>query len=160
MTFHNIRVAWRNLMKYKAQNVIAVLCLAVGLVCFSMSFIITQRAWQSWKREGGDPRRAMVELYTQGDSLLSACPDDIQRIADSHLPSIDFIDLDWFAVGTVAPFTDLKGKQYEVETSWKWTNPERFNYLGLRSAITGKRIPILKPGDLIMTKNMLETTSK
>ena len=113
MTFHNIRVAWRNLMKYKAQNVIAVLCLAVGLVCFSMSFIITQRAWEYWKRDNGDPRRVRVELYTQSDSLISACPDEIQRIADSHLPSIEFIDIDYAAVGKPVDFTDSKGKKHE-----------------------------------------------
>ena len=158
MTFHNIRVAWRNLMKYKAQNIISVLCLAAGLVCFSMSFIITHRAWQSWKREGGDPRRAMVELYTQGDSLLSACPDDIQRIADSHLPSIEFIDIKYEAVGLAMDIIDLSSKKHEVTTWIEWISPEHLNYLELRSAITGKRIPVLKPGDVIMTKGMQERT--
>ena len=158
MTFHNIRVAWRNLMKYKAQNVIAVLCLAVGLVCFSMSFIITQRAWEYWKRDNGDPRRVRVELYTQSDSLISACPDEIQRIADSHLPSIEFIDIDYAALGTAIDFTDSKGKKHSVYTWIIWISPEHLNYLGLRSAITGKRIPVLKPGDVIMTKGMLERT--
>ena len=158
MTFHNIRVAWRNLMKYKAQNVIAVLCLAVGLVCFSMSFIITQRAWEYWKRDNGDPRRVRVELYTQSDSLISACPDEIQRIADSHLPSIEFIDIDYAAVGKPVDFTDSKGKKHSVYTWFRWISPEHLNYLGLRSAITGKRMPVLKPGDVIMTKGMLERT--
>ncbi|MBO4551425.1 MAG: FtsX-like permease family protein, partial [Bacteroidaceae bacterium] len=125
---------------------------------FSMSFIIIQRSWQSWKREGGDPRRANVELYTQGDSLISACPDDIQRIADSHLPSIDFIDIKYDAVGLSMEVIDLKGKTHVVTTWIEWISPEHLNYLELRSAITGKRIPVLKPGDVIMTKGMLERT--
>ncbi|MBR4517054.1 MAG: ABC transporter permease [Bacteroidaceae bacterium] len=158
MTFHNIRVAWRNLMKYKAQNVIAVLCLAVGLVCFSMSFIITQRAWEYWKRDNGDPRRVRVELYTQSDSLISACPDEIQRIADSHLPSIDFIDIKYEAVGLAMDIIDLSSKKHEVTTWIEWISPEHLNYLELRSALTGKRIPVLKPGDVIMTKGMQERT--
>ena len=153
-----VRASWRNLMKYKMQNIISVLCLAVGMVLFSATFIFLLRAWQLWQRVGGDPRRAQVELWTSEGKRHSVNHDDERRIYEANLSSIDFIDLDWYAVGTVAPFTDQKGKQYEVETSWKWTNPERFNYLGLRSAITGKRIPILKPGDLIMTKNMLERT--
>ena len=46
LKMHNIRIAWRNLMKYKVQNIISVLCLAVGMVIFSSTFIFTQRAWQ------------------------------------------------------------------------------------------------------------------
>lgn len=158
LSFHNMRVAWRNLMKYKTQNIISVLCLAVGMVLFSATFIFSLRAWQLWQMHGGDPRRARVSLYTKEGKHHSVNHDDVRRIYEANLSSIDFIDLNWFAVGTDAPYTDLKGKQYEVETSWRWTTPEHFNHLGLRSAITGKRIPLLKPGDLIMTKNMLERT--
>ncbi|MBR6032537.1 MAG: ABC transporter permease [Bacteroidaceae bacterium] len=155
---HNIRVAWRNLMKYKTQNIIAVLCLAVGLVLFSVTFIITQRIWQNWLREGGDPRRAKVELYAKQDSVAYIEPDIIQRINNSHLPSIDFIDINHSAAGINSPLIDLKGKRHNVYLEWQWISPEHLNYLKLRSAITGKRIPVLKPGDVIMTKGMLERT--
>lgn len=158
LTFQNIKVAWRNLMKYKTQNIIAVLCLAVGMVCFSVTFIITQRMWQYWMREGGDPRRAKVELFTQGDSLIFVEPEVIQRVGNSHLPSIDFIDIHQWDFGAHIKFIDLEGKEHTVYTWWEWISPERLNYLGLRSAITGKRIPVLKPGDKIMTKGMLERT--
>ena len=36
MTLHYIKVAFRNLWKYKAQNIISVIGLAVGLLCFSV----------------------------------------------------------------------------------------------------------------------------
>jgi ABC-type lipoprotein release transport system permease subunit len=155
LTFHNIRIAWRNLMKYKAQNTIAVLCLAVGLVFFSLTVIWTQRMWQSWKREVGDPRRAKMSLYTQQDSLAYIEPDIVQRIADAHLPSIEFIDINNWAIGTTSTFIDHEGKRHHIRTYWQWISPEHLHYLGLRSAITGKRIPVLKPGDMIMTRGML-----
>ncbi len=85
---HNIRIAWRNLLKYKVQNIIAVLCLAVGMVFFSLTFILTQRTWQYFKRVGGDSHRAKVELFTKQDSLVFVEPSVIQRVANSHLPSI------------------------------------------------------------------------
>ena len=158
LSFHNMRVAWRNLMKYKTQNVIAVLCLAVGLVCFSTTFIITQRVRQSWMREGGDPRRARIELRTQSDSIVFFSADDMKRIADSHLPSIEIIDINYWDLGAATDFTDLEGKKSRVFAKIQVISPEHLNYLKLRSAITGKRIPVLKPGDVIMTKNMLERT--
>ena len=39
MITHNLKVAFRNLLKYKTQSIISVLGLAVGFVCFSLSAI-------------------------------------------------------------------------------------------------------------------------
>ncbi len=158
LNLRTVRASWRNLMKYKTQNIIAILCLAVGLVLFSMTFIITQRTWQEWMREGGDTRRAKVELYAKPDSIAYIEPEVIQRISKRHLPSIDFIDINHFAFGTSSGVIDLEGKMHQVYMQWQWICPEHLNYLKLRSAITGKRFPVLKPGDVIMTKGMLGRT--
>ena len=37
MLLHNLKIAWRNLMKYRLQTCISILSLAVGMVCFSLS---------------------------------------------------------------------------------------------------------------------------
>ena len=153
----NIRLAWRNLMKYKVQNIISVLCLAVGMVVFSMTFIYTYRMWKTGMQEIGDSRRAIVSFSKQNSNLYIT-PDILQRIEGRHLPSIGFIDINLEACSTVTTFVDPKGKQYRVSTEWNWISPEHLHYLGLRSAITGKRIPVLKPGDMVMTKGMLART--
>lgn len=152
----NIRLAWRNLMKYKVQNIISVLCLSVGMVVFSMTFISTYRSWQAMQH-AGDSRRAIV-YFSKQNSNLYITPDILQRIEGRHLPSIGFIDINLEACSTVTTFVDPKGKQYRVSTEWSWISPEHLHYLGLRSAITGKRIPVLKPGDMVMTKGMLART--
>lgn len=159
LTFHNIRIAWRNLMKYKVQNTIAVLCLAVGMVFSSLTFILTQRTWQYDKQSGGDdPRRVRIELYSQTASLRYFHGDVLRRIYDSNLPSIAFIDVHHPAISQSDCIIDHEGNRHTVFAHWEWISPEHLNYLGLRSAITGKRIPVLKPGDLIMTKGMVERT--
>ena len=157
LKMHNIRIAWRNLMKYKVQNIISVLCLAVGMVIFSMTFISTYRMWKTGMQEIGDSRRAIVSFSKQNSNLYIT-PDILQRIEGRHLPSIGFIDINLEACSTVTTFVDPKGKQYRVSTEWSWISPEHLHYLGLRSAITGKRIPVLKPGDMVMTKGMLART--
>lgn len=153
----NIRLAWRNLMKYKVQNIISVFCLAVGMVVFSMTFIYTYRMWKTGMQEIGDSRRAIVSFSKQNSNLYIT-PDILQRIEGRHLPSIGFIDINLEACSTVTTFVDPKGKQYRVSTEWSWISPEHLHYLGVRSAITGKRIPVLKPGDMVMTKGMLART--
>lgn len=42
MFHHYLKIAFRNIRKYKAQTVISVVGLALGLVCFSMSFLWMQ----------------------------------------------------------------------------------------------------------------------
>ena len=37
LTKSNLKIAWRNLMKYRLQTLISILSLAVGMVCFSLS---------------------------------------------------------------------------------------------------------------------------
>ena len=154
----NIRLAWRNLLKYKVQNIIAVLCLGVGMVFFSIAFIYTQRMLESQRRYGADPRRVEVIFNTKNDSIAFLSISDMKRIGDSHLPSIDFIDINEGKFKFDGKLTDREGIKHLVKINGKLICPEHLNYLGLRSAITGKPIPVLKPGDIIMTKGMLERT--
>ena len=158
LTFHNIRIAWRNLMKYKTQNIIAVLCLGVGMVFFSIAFIYTQRMLESQRRYGADPRRVEIIFNTKNDSIAFLSISDMKRIGDSHLPSIDFIDINEDRFKFDGTLTDRAGIKHLVKINGKLISPEHLSYLGLRSAITGKPIPVLKPGDIIMTKGMLERT--
>ena len=37
MIQHYFKIAWRNLLKYKTQNIISILSLAVGVVCFAIT---------------------------------------------------------------------------------------------------------------------------
>ena len=158
LKMHNIRIAWRNLMKYKVQNIIAVLCLAVGMVFFSIAFIYTQRMLESQRRYGADPRRVEVIFNTKNDSIAFLSISDMKRIGDSHLSSIDFIDINEGKFKFDGKLTDREGIKHLVKINGKLISPEHLSYLGLRSAITGKPIPVLKPGDIIMTKGMLERT--
>ena len=36
MTIHYLKAAFRNLLKYKTQNIISIIGLSVGILCFSI----------------------------------------------------------------------------------------------------------------------------
>ena len=40
MITHNLKIAWRNLMKYKMQNLVSVVALAVGMVTITAAMYI------------------------------------------------------------------------------------------------------------------------
>ena len=43
MLLHNLKVAWRNLMKYKFQTIISVLSIAIGIVTLDISHVAVSR---------------------------------------------------------------------------------------------------------------------
>ena len=40
MILHNLKVAWRNLIKYKTQTVVSVIALAVGMVALAATHFV------------------------------------------------------------------------------------------------------------------------
>ena len=40
MITHNLKIAWRNLMKYKMQNLVSVVALAVGMVTIAATHYV------------------------------------------------------------------------------------------------------------------------
>lgn len=163
LILHNINAAWRDLMKYKVQNIISVFCLAVGMTCFCVTLFLLNSFKEFSDRVymgGGD--RCVVALHEKNDSSMDGnvyfTPERLKLLADSHLSSIRFIDPNESIYTGYTPIKDKKGREHVVWAQNYWVSPELLNYQGFRSAITGKRIPVLKPGDIVMTKGMLERT--
>ena len=63
MLLHNLKVAVRNLLKYKTQSVISILGLAVGFVCFALANLWTRYEMTYDTHLEGNNR--MYVLYTQ-----------------------------------------------------------------------------------------------
>ena len=50
MILHNLRIAWRNLLKYKLQTTISILSLTVGMICFALSalWLRYEESYDAW----------------------------------------------------------------------------------------------------------------
>ena len=50
MILHNLKIAWRNLMKYKLHTLISMMSLTVGMVCFALSalWIRYENSFDAW----------------------------------------------------------------------------------------------------------------
>ena len=162
MILPTVRIAWRDLMKYKMQNLISVFCLAVGMVCFCVMLLFQHSAWRVGTRwfTGGEASLAWMTLHEKEDSTMSGIvyftPEMLKQVSDSHLSSIRFIEPNQSIYQGHTVIKDKKGKENAVWSANYWVSPEWLNYQGLRSAITGKPIPVLKPGDILMTRLMWE----
>lgn len=169
MLIHHLKTAWRNLLKYKTQNIISILCLSVGVVCFSVVFQFMYHIAIDYYFTNIDDSTVYFEAYerTENDEkepLLAPDGSDIQRksiafnrefyerLYQADIPAmVEILYHDESGV-----FEDWK-KNGKNELSRSLTSictvsPHFLHTLHYRSAITGKRMPVLKEGDVVITE--------
>lgn len=169
MLIHHLKIAWRNLLKYKTQNIISILCLSVGVVCFSVVFQFMYHIAIDYYFTNIDDSTVYFEAYerTENDEkepLLAPDGSDIQRksiafnrefyerLYQADIPAM--VEILYHDKGAV--FEEWK-KNEKNELSRALTDictvsPHFLHTLHYRSAITGKRMPVLKEGDVVITE--------
>ena len=169
MTFHNLKVAVRNLMKYKLQTVISVLSIAIGIVTLAFAHAAmsrlklpciysqpyAERAYNvslipsegtgnlmdSTDREKGSARftREIIRALKQGGG-----PKSVERMA---VPNAD-------SYGNYLKFRLCDSTTFNAQIINTLIDPDYFGLIGLRSAITGNVIKRLEPGEAVISKEM------
>ncbi len=169
MILHHLKIAWRNLLKYKTQNIISILCLSVGVVCFSVVFQFMYHIAIDYYFTNIDDSTVYFEAYerTENDEkepLLAPDGSDIQRksiafnrefherLYQADIPAM--VEILYHDKGAV--FEDWKknekNKLSRALTDICTVSPHFLHTLHYRSAITGKRMPVLKEGDVVITE--------
>ena len=69
MILHYLKIAWRNLLKYRTQSVVSILGLAVGLACFALSAF-----WVHYEMTYDSFHRDADRLYLVGVNLRKLHP--------------------------------------------------------------------------------------
>lgn len=168
MIVHNLKIALRNLMNYKVQTIISVLSIAIGIVTFSIAHSAMtrfdlpmishepyyERAYAIMFDSLGKDN-PQVDSETYADKFPIRINTDLIRAlkSDGGLTCVEEIAIpNGLTAGGLIEFhlcdsTVLKG-QMEITP----IDPQYPNYAGLRSAITGKKIKVLKPGEAIMSE--------
>lgn len=176
---HNLKAAWRNILKYKVQNTISVLCLSVGVILFGITLYCTNIIWQNDKHIYDANRikcsiyqnKEFKEFFTYNElgeiSKLPSVKSLIYRSCTFY-PRVDSIDFQngKFAVYTrdvhtrtdeeypdeeIIPFPCSYNLIPTIEVSPEWLADNNFY-----SAITGKKIGTLKRGMVILDKLLSE----
>ena len=169
MLIHHLKTAWRNLLKYKTQNIISILCLSVGVVCFSVMFQFMYHIAIDYYFTNIDDSTVYIEAYerTENDKkepLLAPDGSDIQReivavkrdfyerLYHADIPAM----VEILYHDNSGAFGEWK-RNDKNELSRALTNiytvsPHFLHTLHYRSAITGERMPVLKEGDVVITE--------
>ena len=164
---HNLKTAWRNLLKYKVQNVISIACLAVGVVCFAITVYFVYGFG-----------RSMYYNHIKQDiasfSVLAAPYEETERLKKTgSFPENAQLDNDFFKSllskklpameglhgcrpinGLEQTFYDNTDQPKTCGCYYTHSSPRYWMYYGYRSAITGEPLTELEENDCLITDDL------
>ncbi|MDE7420832.1 MAG: ABC transporter permease [Muribaculaceae bacterium] len=178
MILHNLKVAVRNLMKYKLQTAISVLSIAVGIVTLSFTHSLMSR--YSLPQIFDEPyadRSYMVKFLPTSEEAKTQIEQNNTMFREMDAENCAKIDEDIIralkgngglrnAEKIVVPnvmsptlpsefhLTDSTIRQGNVTS--KIIDPNLPDYSGITSAITGKKIGTLKAGEAIICEDAVK----
>ena len=168
MITHNLKIAWRNLMKYKMQNLVSAVALAVGMVTIAATHYVMKRYEDpAITDEPYFNRTCVLKVYpinADREKLNRSRDIEKERIkpevhnaicADGGLASAEACHPAFTKVKIrriyPATFTLNDTLERKVNIGFDKVSPSYLNYRGIRSAITGEKIPDLKPGEIVIS---------
>lgn len=162
MITHNLKVAFRNLMKYKLQTVVSILSIAIGI----LTLAIVHTVLHEFKRPAvtNEPyfdrlyEVAIIDKEQSGENNWRYnISFEIMREmkAAGALPSAEKVTfpngMQTYSLPEFYLGDELIAKQ-DIELVA--TDDNYMNIFGIRSAITGKKIKVLKPGEAVIGRRM------
>lgn len=146
---HNLAAGWRNILKYKTQNIISVLCLSVGVVLFTWT-VITLSSEVGSRDISVNSDIYGITLWEEEDMLHFVNYDakNISTIRD--LPSVKSVYVT-ASSSCSGDIKDDKGKHYYHGKEIAIWNNEILKYYGLKSAISGKSFEQVPNGTVLLT---------
>ena len=167
MISHNLKVALRNLMKYKLQTTISVLSIAIGIVTLAFAHAMVSRiTFPSIYRQPYYERSFAVSLTQIGDSVPIGDTKDRNKPAPCFTRDVLLAlkrdggprSAERMAMPNgMCQYTIMKFQLCDSTTQKSIMrhaiiDPDYFNLMGIRSAITGHPIDRLKTGEAVISR--------
>lgn len=153
--YHNLTAGWRNILKYKVQNTVSVLCLSVGIILFAITFYACNIFWQHYGKRSFD--KEYIELYSYNSKDGSEAAPYTTAFADSvqHLPCVKSVMYKQYLIGAEIQWRTTDGKLIKDRESISLISADWLKENNFYSTITGKKVGTLKPGTVVMSENNL-----
>ena len=175
---HNLKIAFRNLLKYKVQNLISIIALAVGIVTLTAThFIVKHMGAPAISEEAYYDRCYVMELADINSPGVESATDDppaknmsfgdvSYRITDEmlsaltaggNLPGVEkmFDNLSVTGGYLLISRTDFllpDSTERTGESKFFLTDPDRLQHCGIRSALTGEKLPVLNDKEVFISE--------
>ena len=176
---HNLKIAFRNLLKYKFQTLVSVMALAVGMVTLAAAhFVLKHMGPPSISKEEYYDRcyvadfpcksyRIPVENDTSAQELIYLPVEKVSPemhdalFSGGPLPGVERVIRNAFmggiTMGSSMTFNLADGTQRAGAHYYYIKQAEDLNFWGIRSAITGEKIPVLNDKEMVICHTLAQT---
>ncbi len=154
MITHNLKIAWRNLMKYKMQNLVSAVALAVGMVAMAVSVCVYDRMREPAFRHQPHSDRWYSVHMKDAEKKDKDIPGNIECFRSlRNLPSVEYFGRPerTNSVNENVSVTRLDSSSFTVLSDIMNVGSHYFKHYGFRSALTGKPFDELRPGQCVVS---------
>ncbi len=174
MILHNLKVAWRNLIKYKTQTVVSVIALAVGMVALAATHFVLKHMGSPAIADEPYYDRCYVMRFREAQSgaAIDTIKDEERIFAVSRmrvkpemeaaltagdgLPGVEKIYYNSF-IGGINMGSDIEFTMPDATTrvfasGFYVVQSEKLNFHAIRSAVTGEKIPVLNDMEAVISE--------
>ena len=167
MLFHHLKTSWRNLLKYKVQNAISILCLAAGVVCFAITVYFVygfgRSVYYNQIKQDIASFSVLATPYEETERLrkTGSFPENAQldndffnRLLSLKLPAMEGLHGYQPFMGVDQTFYDNTDQPKTCSCYYTHSSPRYWMYYGYRSAITGEPLTELEENDCLITDDL------
>ena len=92
MILHYLKIAWRNLLKYRTQSAVSILGLAVGLACFALSafWMHYEMTYDTFHRDADRLYVARVNDGYKAGKMTERLPVPMAAYLKEHYPEVNY----------------------------------------------------------------------
>lgn len=151
---HNMTTGWRNVLKYKTQNIISVLCLSVGVLCFAIAMYFINITWVNYMNDIVEGHKVTVHAQTDEKGLVYTDYSMLKQM--ESLKAVKSVVYQTYGLNT----------RVEIESAYTGVKPDSLSFWivsrnwlkenNFRLVTTGKHIGDLKPGTIVMSRRCLK----
>lgn len=161
MIIHNLIIGWRNILKYKTQNIISVLCLSFGVLCFAVTLYFADVMWQDKGKQVMTSNYVTLESrpIKSGENYLEPIfSEEITKI--KQLPMVKHVGYMYDSYYCYYESSSIYNKKDKFEfhrgLRVNFVSPEWFIQKDFYSVTTNKKVETLKPGTVVINRRVLQ----
>lgn len=151
LLIHNLTAGWRNILKYKVQNIISVICLSFGVLCFAITMYLINVCWENYAKSAVLQDRTEVSVLNQ-DGTMNVTLKNYKIKKILQLPEVKSYNDNSDVTFNDGVLVDSKGHEILNTMRINFVTANWLKENNFRSAITGKKVETLKPGTIVMNR--------
>lgn len=147
MIKHYLKISLRNLLKYKVHSLISAICLAVGIVCYTVISYVFVISDDDKNLPNYDQRISITVGLDQG-SILSI--EEVKRIKDTPINGLECLTVRSYTQRTEVEIIDKEQNAYPFLIGYSATNANSFSYYD-RKLLYGNQLP-QAPDEVVLSQ--------